>query len=901
LEREISLYAPFKLAFRNLWRRKSRTFVALIGVVLAVSLFISVNTTIDSLTVNLVESYTAYLGEFDVIIMGKGTNVFFDPINTSKKVLSVDGVKDVVPVLVFRGLAYLGNKKGGFLLIGINSSDIEKIWSFEVVEGSIDLSTNKCLVPDTIATNFDINANENVTFEIFSFEAKRYVNSSLTVSGIIKPPSELPVNMRRVVFVGLNTLQNLIGLNNTVNVLFVKLNENILDYNDLEGSVSRIVEIGSNIQEKIGLDYTVLLLKAYVLESVSGVVSTQRVMLNIFVLIAVLMACILIVSTMLMNVTERIREIGILRSVGSSKTQVFASILIEAIIIGLIGSMIGLGLGLLLGKYVISPSLLGFQKQLQVSIFVVSPQSLNLGLLLGVLTSVIGGFYPAYSASKMTPLEALSPAVRRMMIAEKEERKLRPERVSIGLVIGGICLFTATSFMVFLLPIIGFYGNQAIFIMIIFVSLGLILVGLTLTFTAILPLTAKFFSKIIGKFWKIEATLAERNIMKHKRRSSLTFFMLSTSIAFIILIGTITSIYAASAQTSVQNYLGADIVVYSRENIPTSVANNISSVEGVEAVCPVATGISVKVGDLVLYRQYALKIYGINASVFPNVTYAKDTDFESETLHEAFKKLAEENDTIIISKGLAESLNIGTGDKIRIETVYGTFVLKVAAIAYNIPGFSFTKFKQKAAGTDALVSLDTYYNLTRILFVERFLVKVKDGFDPVVVANAISDEIGNEYDIQVVSTKELAETAAEGYENVSKLFTTLLSFAVIIAVLGHATSLITSIQERMWETGVLRSIGLDRKQTVLIYVTEAFMIAILSYVSGVVSSLIITFELIQSNNLTSDLPLPFTIPYLLYIYVFSLVLFTALIVSAYLSHRTTKMDIVEILRKGSRL
>jgi len=51
---------------------------------------------------------------------------------------------------------------------------------------------------------------------------------------------------------------------------------------------------------------------------------------------------------------------------------------------------------------------------------------LNPGLLLGILTSIIGGFYHAYSASKMTPLEALSPAIRRMMIVE-EEKKLRPE------------------------------------------------------------------------------------------------------------------------------------------------------------------------------------------------------------------------------------------------------------------------------------------------------------------------------------------------------------------------------------------------------------------------------------------------------------------------------------------
>ncbi len=895
------MYTSFKLAFRNLWRRKSRTFIALVGVVLAVSLFIAVNTTIDSLTVNLVEGYTAYLGKYDIIITGKGTSTFFDPVNMSEKVLSVEGVEEVVPALILRGITYIGDKKRGLLLIGVNTSDVGDNWSFEVIEGSIDISTNRCLVPDVIATNFDIYVGENFTLSMYNFEAKHYVNSSLTIGGIIKTPSELPVNMRRVVFVSLETLQGLSGLNNTVDVLFVKLSEKIINYSDLEDSVSKIVEIGSSIQEKIGLEYTVFLVKAHVLESVSGVVSTQRVMLNIFVLIAVLMACILIVSTMLMNVAERIREIGILRSVGSSKAQIFTSILIEAIIIGLIGSTVGLGLGLLLGKYVISPSLVGFRKQFQVSIFVVSPQSLNLGLLLGVLTSIIGGFYPAYSASKMTPLEALSPAVRRMIITEKEERKLRPERVNVGLVIGGIGLFAATSFMMFLLPIIGFYGNQSIFIMVTFISLGLILVGLTLTFTAILPLTAKFFSKIVGKLWKIEATLAERNIMKHKRRSSLTFFMLSTSIAFIILVGTITSMYAASSQINVQNYLGADIVVYPREYVPVSIAENISLVEGVEAVCPVTTGITVKAGDLVLYKQYALKIFGVNASTFPNVTYARDIDFEGGTLHEAFKKLAEENGTIIISKGLAESLNIGVGDKIRIETVYGTFVLKIAAIASSIPGFSFTKFKQRAAATDGLVSLETYCNITKMLVVDRFLVKVKEGFDPIKVANAISNEIGGEYDVQVTTTKELAENAVESYEDISKLFTILLSFAVVIAVLGHATSLVTSIQERTWETGVLRSIGLDRKQTVLVYVMEAFIIAFLSYISGVVSSLIIAFELVQSNNLTSDLTLPLTVPYTLYFYVFSLVFFTALIISACLSYKTTKLSIVEILRKGSRL
>jgi len=84
--------------------------------------------------------------------------------------------------------------------------------------------------------------------------------------------------------------------------------------------------------------------------------------------------------------------------------------------------------------------------------------------------------------------------------------------------------------------------------------------------------------------------------------------MLSTSIAFIILVGTITSMYAAFSRINVQNYLGADIVVYPREYVPVSVAENISLIEEVEAVCPVTSGLTVKAGDLVLYKQYTLKI-----------------------------------------------------------------------------------------------------------------------------------------------------------------------------------------------------------------------------------------------------------------------------------------------------
>jgi len=513
----VHLLASFRLAFRNLWRRKSRTLIALVGVILAVSLFIAVNTTIDSLTVNLVEGYTGYLGKYDIIIMGKGASTFFDPVNMSEKVLSVESVEEVVPALVLRGLVYVGDKKRGLLLIGVNTSDVGDNWMFEVIEGSIDLSSNGCLVPDIIATNFDVHVNENFTLTMHNFRVEHLVNSCLVVSGIITTPSELPVNMRRVVFISLETLQGLSGLNNTIDVLFVKLSNEIINYNDLEGSVSKIVEIGSNIQEKIGLEYTVILAKAYVLESVTGVVSTQRIMLNVFVLVAVLMACILIISTMLMNVTERIHEIGIIRSIGSSKSQIFISILIEAAIIGLIGSAAGLVLGVLLGKNVISPSLAGYKKMFEITTFIVSPQSLNLGFVLGILTSIVGGFYPAYSASRMTPLEALSPTVRRTMLLEKEEKKLRPESVNTGLAAAGMVLFASTSFMVFLLPIIGFYSNQTIFILISFASLGLVLVGLTLTFTALLPFTARTFSKIIGKLWRIEAILAERNIIKHKK------------------------------------------------------------------------------------------------------------------------------------------------------------------------------------------------------------------------------------------------------------------------------------------------------------------------------------------------------------------------------------------------
>lgn len=895
------MFLFLRFGFRNLYRRKSRTIISIIGVILAVFLFVSVNSAVNSIADSIIESYTYSLGDFDIIVYRNGFS-FFNTTNTTEIVNSVENVNVTVPRLIFRGIAYTKeDTRIGLLLVGINNSLDDQIGSFESLVGETRPEDNNTILLPKIANLLGYKVGDSFILTTYNFEEKKWINVSLTVSGIVNQRGKLPRDIQNVIFIEIGALQKILGLNDSANMLFVKLNKDIIDTSDIDMTVTRIVKIGSEIQKALGFDYNIVLIKAQTLSQISGIISSQRVLLNIFILVALMMSFVLVISAMFMNVSERIHEIGLLRSIGFSKLQVLITFLTEAFILGISGTFLGIIISYLIGPYLIVPILI---QRAQVALIAptVSEETILYGLILGIGVSVFAGVVPALSASRITPIEALSPAIRRISRIGKVLSGLNPERVNRSLLLGGLIVFLSSSTIIVYFPILNFYSTQAMRIAFNFINLGIILIGITLAATAALPVFVKVVSYITFNLMAIERKLSVRNILRNRRRSDLTFFMLTTSIAFILLVGTLTNTYSLTAQISIQNNLGGDIVVFARSSVPENLAMNISEIEGVKSVTTVTTALTVKAGDLILWKQYTLNIYGVNTTTFVEATYTKDDYFEGITAKEALNKLNNDNRSIIISKGLADALKLSVGEQIRIETVYGTLIFNITAVATFLPAFSFTKFEQKAAVTDALVSLTTYKNITNNqMTISRFIIKTEENANVEEVSQDILSEFGEEYDIQVVTTEELVESVRENYEQTLTMFSTLLIFAVIISILGHVTSLLTSVTERTWEIGIIRSMGMSQKQVLRIFIFEALLLGITGFFVGFLSSFVVSFELIEATNLMSEIPTPLAIPYELFLELFVLVTIVSIVASGIMTSLKLKKNVVVLLRTGSRI
>ncbi|MGQ4832380.1 MAG: FtsX-like permease family protein [Candidatus Asgardarchaeia archaeon] len=902
-----------KFAIRNLKRRKIRTVVALIGIIIASTLFVSVNATIDELNYTLVKSFTDFLGDFDILAYKKGVSPFFDPLNVTHIVNEVSEVSAVVPRLIFRGTIKQGyNTTLGVLLVGINLTIDNQIGTFNVIKGGLNLDENETVILPTIATRLNVRVGDYINMTTFNFQNKTFVSTQLRVSGIVEQQGKLPLNMRNVIFTSTTTLQKMLGLfeNQSANFLFIKLKEDVFDYNDIEGTLNKLVEIGSKIQLKLGLGYTVSLVKGDVFERVSTALESQRIMLNIFVFVTILISAVLISSTMLMNVNERIKEFGILRSIGFSRFSIFLMVFVESAILGILGATIGVAIGYIIGT---NPALSIFalptrgstvvQHSLQNNAAIISihPNTLIFGFVIGFTLSIISGLYPSYISFNLTPIEALSPAARKTIKIEKHIKKMDPDKVNWSAFLFGIAMFLIMSLIIIIFPLATFYLGQSTRILITFLSLGLLIIGIAIAFTAILPALIKGFSRVVAYVFKLEGVLSGRNLIRYKRRTALTFFMLTTSIAFIIMTGALTQSYSALAQVTIKYETGADIVVYLNEHVPDSAIYNISKIEGVYEFTPVTEPINAKVGDLIFWKQYNVRIYGINVTTFPKTTYIENIVIDAPHGEHAFDLLNQDNKTVAVAKGLADALNMRLGDSLRIEISGNSKIMCIGLIASSIPGFSFTKFEQRAIRTDVLVSLSTYMNLTNgDVSYERILVRVKEGYNPMDVANLIQNSLGSEYDIQVVTTQELIESAQESYNRVLQLFTTLLSFAIVISVLGHVTSLLTTVRERIWEIGILRSLGLSRSQILNIFIVESIILAISGFVCGFFSGILVVVELAYVNNLMSDILMPIAIPTDLLFIILSLVLIVSILASYVFTKKPIDINIVEALRYSLR-
>jgi len=370
-----------KVAFRNNFRRMSRTILALLGITIGIAALITLVSVVDGVYKNAADS----LGKMQGIMVFKGAQGPTNSIMSTSyeaKLKTIPGIKKIVPTLV-KVTTSIDDKKAVGLsfsasaLWGIKPSDI-KYSMFNAIEENLikgqmlnDNDSHMIIIPKTFADKYKKVLGSKVNIDGQNFKIKGIYEISAQDNDIIANISEV----RKLYDVPVDQV-NLY----TVTPVNPQDAEKIRD----------LIKFKFEELEAYGQQDT--------LNLIGSVLGNLKLLVVVVSIIAAIVAGVGIINTMLMSVMERTKEIGTLKAVGWTNANVMSMILLESAFIGVIGGVLGIIFGYIFSSAINATGLVPTAITLATVI-----ESFVFAFFIGI----IGGAYPAYVASKLSPIEAL--------------------------------------------------------------------------------------------------------------------------------------------------------------------------------------------------------------------------------------------------------------------------------------------------------------------------------------------------------------------------------------------------------------------------------------------------------------------------------------------------------------
>ncbi|WP_128375886.1 ABC transporter permease [Streptomyces cavernae] len=519
--------------------------------------------------------------------------------------------------------------------------------------------------------------------------------------------------------------------------------------------------------------------------------------------IAFLVGIFLIINTFSMLVAQRTREIGLMRAIGSSRKQVNRSVLVEALLLGLFGSVLGVGAGV--GIAVGLMKLMGSMgMHLSTDDLTVAWTTPVIGLVLGVVVTVLAAYLPARRAGKVSPMAALRDAG-------------APADAKAGLVRGvlGTVLTGAGGFGLYLAGSADKASEGSLW-------LGLGVVLSLIGFVVIGPLLAGGVVRVLGaavlRVFGPVGRMAERNALRNPRRTGATGAALMIGLALVACLSVVGSSMVASATDQLDKTVGTDFIIQSDTGqlVTPEAVKAVKSTPGLERV----TEYKWTQADFTTPDGKTLKKTAITAA---DPSYATDLRTEtvagkltdayrpdSMSVHEQFAK----DHGIRLGSTITVAFRDGRAAKLTVRAItssdavidQGAMYTSIATMAKYVPAdkmpldqlvFASAKDGRQAAAYKSLKSaLDDYPQY-----------KVRDQTD---YKQALKDQIGQ----------------------LLNMIYGLLALAIIVAILGVVNTLALSVVERTREIGLMRAIGLSRRQLRRMIRLESVVIALFGALLG---------------------------------------------------------------------
>ena len=574
------------------------------------------------------------------------------------------------------------------------------------------------------------------------------------------------------------------------------------------------------------------------------------ILLSTFSFIALGVGCFVIYNVFSISAAQRQRENALLRAIGASRKQITRAMLIEATVVGLIGSVVGLvaGIGLSAG---LSALLRAVNIDIPSGGLVLSQNTVTSTIIIGLIVTVLSAILPARRAGKVPPLAAMRATA--LEIAEPGRKRLYTGLLSIAL---GLAIIVAV--------VMG-ASNNYLGIGILFVFIGTIVLG---------PLIARpvamFLGRPAARFRGVTGVMARQNSARNPKRTSRTASPVLIGVALV----TAVTALAASIKGQIDDVFTAqfkgDYAISTDARgfggLSPSLAVDLNKMPQVEK----ATGfgfLTVKIEDKGQYLTTITPktIEGLWDIGLVNATYA---DLSTSD--------------IFVSEKTAKKKNIALGSVL--QTTFGdgsTRPLKVA-------GFFVNDEIGNYIANSALVDGSAI-----IMFDIGVYIKTKDNVDRAEAFTALENAVKKYGQGELLTKQEYINKQSGQVNQLLGLIYGLLMLSVIISIVGIIITLLLSVFERQRELALLRAVGMTRSQVRTTVRWESVITSLLGAVLGIILGIglgwVIVFALKDQGLTSFKLPIGPTI--VIMVMSFIVGLFAAI----YPAWRATRVNILDAL------
>ena len=842
----------FRIALKSILGRKARLVLTSLAVILGTA-FLSgtsvfsatLDRTFNNLFEDVFKNIDGYVrstqvveGEFGLIERQRIPAEYVD------KVLAVPGVSDAVPDIqafariVGKDGKPIGTEGAGPPTFGSVATEFKgALWT--IAEGKFPKGPNEVALDEGSAKKAGYVIGDKVKV-IAQSGSRTFTMVGIASYGDVRSPGGATFALFDV-----DTAAEFLGKPGFVDAILV-VGDGTRSDEALAKDIDAIFDPSQKVETLTGAEIT-----KETQDDIGEALSFFSIFLTFFSYIALGVGSFVIYNVFSISAAQRQKENALLRALGANRSQITRSMLIESIVVGLLGSLLGFVGGLGISK-LLSVALPALGIDLPSGGLVVTSSILVNTVLVGLIVTVLSAVLPARRAGKVPPLAAMRATA---------IETTGPGRVRLFWALGFIVLGVAT-----IGAVIGGASNNFLGLGVLLVFIGTIVIGPTIARPV-----ALFLGRPAETFRGVTGQMARQNAARNPKRTS------RTSAPVLIGVALVTAVSALAASINGQiadiftEQFKADYAINTSAQgfggLSPDLATSLSAIDGVDDASGIGTVLT--------------KINGKGRSIIVITPSTIGGNYDIGLVNADYSVLDKEG--ILISESLAKRENLKIGSVIPVTFGDGvTRDLTVRALYLH----------NDLAG-DRVINRETFAGTTVSSFDFSVYITLEKGADSEKVRGELQKAVDDYGQGKLLSRDEYIDEQAGQVNQLLGLIYGLLALSVIIAIVGIIITLLLSVFERQREIGLLRAVGMTRSQVRTTVRWESVITSLLGAVLGILLGIglgwVIVFAL-RDQGLTS-----FQVPVGSTIFIMVMSFIVGVLAAVYPAWRATKVDMLDAL------